>query len=87
MGCGKIVLTIERPRSSLLYMCGLQSMVSSFMDFVMSFCKMTTFDLTRFIEISRSLFYVPFFLIVFPSIVIMGSYVTELTNLNLNYIF
>jgi len=43
VGCGKIVLTIERPRSSLFNMCGLQSMVSSFMDFVMSFCKMTTF--------------------------------------------
>lgn len=43
VGCGKIVLTIERPQSSLFNMCGLQSMVSSIVDFVMSFCKMTTF--------------------------------------------
>lgn len=43
VGCGKIVLTIERLQSSLFNMCGLQSMVSSIVDFVMSFCKMTTF--------------------------------------------
>lgn len=43
VGCGKIVLTIERLQPSLFNMCGLQSMVSSIVDFVMSFCKMTTF--------------------------------------------